>query len=107
MVRLDLKSMRQARGKLAQHIQSAAESGWDFSTRWMGTKTYGRLIFSRTQINILASLGPGDDVMAALRTTEIIPVDLNAILTKNVQVLCDMIKVVDGASEGCETGQTK
>ena len=45
--------------------------------------------------------------MAALRTTEIIPVDLNVILTKNVQVLCDMIKVVDGTSQGWESGQTK
>jgi hypothetical protein len=43
---------------LHRDIASAAESGWDFSSRWLGT--------------------PGD--LATARTTRIIPADLNAFL---------------------------
>lgn len=43
---------------LYRHIRAAAESGWDFSTRWLGK----------------------DRQMTSIRTTEIIPVDLNCLL---------------------------
>jgi alpha,alpha-trehalase len=52
-------------GKSAAHlhrdIASAAESGWDFSSRWMSDPRGG---------------------LAMLRTTRIIPADLNAFLYK-------------------------
>lgn len=51
-----------ARPALYQDIASAAESGWDFSTRW----------FNRT--------GPGKDSLSSTRTRQIVPTDLNSIL---------------------------
>ena len=56
---------------MARHIQSAAESGWDFSSRW--TNTTEKV-----------------DVMANLRTSEWIPVDLNAIMTNNFKRMAEM-----------------
>ncbi|KJY89744.1 alpha,alpha-trehalase [Pseudoalteromonas piscicida] len=41
-----------------QHIRAACESGWDFSSRWLANA----------------------DDLASIRTTDIIPVDLNALL---------------------------
>jgi len=41
-----------------RHIRAAAESGWDFSSRWFSDQQY----------------------MASIHTTDIIPVDLNALL---------------------------
>lgn len=46
------------KAKLYRDIRSAAESGWDFSSRWF----------------------KDNKTMASIRTTEIVPVDLNAIL---------------------------
>ncbi|RXF02561.1 trehalase family glycosidase [Pseudoalteromonas sp. PS5] len=43
---------------LYQHIRAACESGWDFSSRWLANP----------------------DDLASIRTTQIIPVDLNALL---------------------------
>lgn len=50
-----------------RHIRAAAESGWDFSSRW---------------------LKDGRD-MATIHTTDIIPVDLNALLYHLEQVLAE------------------
>ena len=47
---------------LYQDIASAAESGWDFSTRW----------FNRTV--------PGKGSLSSMRTRQIVPTDLNSIL---------------------------
>jgi len=57
----DLEAPKGADGlnaDLFRHIRAAAESGWDFSSRWFGA----------------------DLNMCSMRTTTILPVDLNAIL---------------------------
>lgn len=51
-----------AKPALYQDIASAAESGWDFSTRW----------FNRT--------GPGKGSLSRTRTRQIVPTDLNSVL---------------------------
>lgn len=51
--------------RLFRDITSAAESGWDFSSRWMADGCS----------------------LASLRTTQVIPADLNAFLYK---MECDM-----------------
>lgn len=48
-----------AANEMYSHLASCAESGWDFSSRWMSDHTKGR---------------------ASLRTTDIVPVCLNSIL---------------------------
>jgi alpha,alpha-trehalase len=45
-------------GTLYRHIRAACESGWDFTCRWFGDETH----------------------IATIRTTDIIPVDLNCLL---------------------------
>jgi alpha,alpha-trehalase len=52
------KLTKEAPGDFYRNIRAAAESGWDFSTRWMDTT--GKL--------------------QTIRTTEIIPVDLNCLM---------------------------
>lgn len=47
---------------LYQDIASAAESGWDFSTRWYN------------------GTGPGKGSMSSMRTRQIVPTDLNSVL---------------------------
>ena len=60
-----------------RHLRAAAESGWDFSTRWLAEP--------------VVCDGPGDDAQAGpsspaslldICTTDIVPVDLNAFLFK-------------------------
>jgi alpha,alpha-trehalase len=53
-----VKDLDRPAGEVYRHIRSAAESGWDFSSRWFGDGQY----------------------MASIQTTDIIPVDLNALL---------------------------
>lgn len=50
---------------LYRHLRAAAESGWDFSSRWFSDETNIRTI----------------------QTTEMVPVDLNCLIYKLVQVL--------------------
>lgn len=60
----------EAAGKLWRNIASAAESGWDFSTRWFADGA----------------------TMASIRTTDIIPSDLNAYLyqmERNLQLFSE------------------
>ena len=58
-----------ARPALYQDIASAAESGWDFSTRW----------FNRTT--------PGQGSLISTRTRQIVPTDLNSLLYLNEKLL--------------------
>ncbi|KAK3748713.1 hypothetical protein QZH41_004708 [Actinostola sp. cb2023] len=51
-----------AQAALYQDLASAAESGWDFSTRW----------FNKTSASL-----------ASIRTRRVVPVDLNAVLFRN------------------------
>lgn len=58
-----------ARYQLFTDLASGAESGWDFSSRWFATD------------------GPFPHQLASIRTTSIVPVDLNAILCSNEATL--------------------
>lgn len=61
-----------ARRQLYQNLVSAAESGWDFSSRW----------FSRD---------PGTNLtLDTTRTTNILPVDLNSVLCMNEHILSEL-----------------
>ena len=59
-------------GQCAQ-VRAAAESGWDFSSRWMSN----------------ASLG-----LASLRTTDIVPVDLNCFLYRMEDTMAQLFAIV-------------
>ena len=52
-------------GEVYRHLRAAAESGWDFSTRWLAE-----------------SAGGSVPTLAHICTTDIVPVDLNAFLFK-------------------------
>ena len=58
-----------ARYQLFTDLASGAESGWDFSSRWFTTD------------------GPFAHQLPSIRTTSIVPVDLNAILCSNEATL--------------------
>lgn len=62
--------------QLYQEIASAAESGWDFSTRWMSHN------------------GHHANTLQSLRTSHVIPVDLNAILCQVEITLSRLSSVV-------------
>ena len=49
------------------HLRSAAESGWDFSSRWLAD----------------------DNDLSTIQTTDIIPIDLNSLLYHTEQLLAD------------------
>ncbi|VBB34086.1 unnamed protein product [Acanthocheilonema viteae] len=74
------------RQKFFQDIASATESGWDFSSRWFGDRRR----------------------MKTIETTNILPVDLNALLCWNVNILkyfADIIGDKEKAKEFEERGQ--
>jgi alpha,alpha-trehalase len=58
-------------GSLYRDIRSAAESGWDFSSRWLANKTE-------------------QHTMCSVRTTAILPVDLNALLFHLEETLAEV-----------------
>ena len=58
-----------------QHVRAACESGWDFSSRWLANP----------------------NSLASIRTTEIIPVDLNALLVTLEQTLASVTKGAEQA----------
>lgn len=70
------------RDALYRHVRAAAESGWDFSSRWQAE--------------------PGE--MTSLRTTDLVPVDLNAFLYDLERRLAEWTQEVgdDGAAERYE-----
>ncbi|MES2005264.1 MAG: alpha,alpha-trehalase TreF [Bacteroidota bacterium] len=53
-----------------RHIRAAAESGWDFSSRWF-----------RDEKN-----------MSTIQTTDLVPVDLNCLLARTEELLCTVYK---------------
>ncbi|XP_077985420.1 trehalase-like isoform X2 [Glandiceps talaboti] len=57
------------KAKLYSHIASAAESGWDFSSRWFEGKT-----------------------LDTIRTTDIVPVDLNSMLCMSERILSELFE---------------
>ena len=66
-------------GKLYAEIAGAAESGWDFSSRWMSNSK---------DINNISSI----------RTSQVVPVDLNAIIYKNEVFLSDFLTAQQNTS---------
>ncbi|CAD5211712.1 unnamed protein product [Bursaphelenchus okinawaensis] len=60
--------------KIWHELASAAESGWDFSTRWLRN----------------------NDDLSTLETTSILPVDLNAFICGSKMVLMNLYKEVGG-----------
>uniref|UniRef100_A0A158P8D9 Trehalase n=1 Tax=Angiostrongylus cantonensis TaxID=6313 RepID=A0A158P8D9_ANGCA len=56
-------------------IASAAETGWDFSTRWF------------------AQDGEGKHDMRSIRTWRIVPVDLNAFMCANARILASLFEI--------------
>lgn len=71
-----------ARRQLYQNLVSAAESGWDFSSRW----------FSRD---------PGTNLtLDTTRTTNILPVDLNSVLCMNEHILSELFNKTGNQEKG-------
>ncbi|EJW69833.1 hypothetical protein WUBG_19260, partial [Wuchereria bancrofti] len=57
------------------NIASAAETGWDFSTRWF------------------AQSGPEMHRMKSIRTWSIVPVDLNAFICINARIMASFYEI--------------
>jgi alpha,alpha-trehalase len=64
--------------ELFRDIRAACESGWDFSTRWLRSPPPPRNE-QRRRSHVRAGTSPS---LASICTTEILPVDLNALLYK-------------------------
>lgn len=60
---------------LWSNVASAAETGWDFSTRWF------------------AQSGPAMHHMRSIRTWSIVPVDLNAFMCMNARILASLFEI--------------
>jgi alpha,alpha-trehalase len=69
------------KAKLYTDLASAAESGWDFSSRWFREKTN----------------------MATIHTSDIIPVDLNVFLQRNEYMMGELYNTLGKC--GCSNGQ--
>lgn len=67
----------EAQQGLWAELQSAAESGWDFSSRWF-----------------LPGSPPLQDPLQGTRVSRVVPVDLNAILCKVEQLLATFYQVL-------------
>merc|ERR1712212_1343285 len=84
----DLEAMHQMKlsskeqDELYKHIRAGAESGWDFSTRW-----------------IIDSHGGCSGGMESVKANLIIPVDLNAIMYKNYATLAKLLADLDRHDE--------
>lgn len=63
------------REQVWSNVASAAETGWDFSTRWF------------------AQEGPGMHDMKSIRTWSIVPVDLNAFMCVNMRILASFFEI--------------
>ncbi|XP_078490269.1 trehalase isoform X1 [Ciona intestinalis] len=62
---------------LLRHVTSACESGWDFSTRWAGTKYSSEV-----------------KVVPQLLTRTIVPVDLNSIMAFNERTMAEFYRII-------------
>ena len=71
-----MPSLTGERARLYQNLASGAESGWDFSTRW------------------LAHSGSEAGQLASIMTDSVVPVDLNAILCANEASLSRLFRAV-------------
>lgn len=62
---------------LLRNIRAACESGWDFSSRWMKDK----------------------NALASIRTTRIVPIDLNCLLYKVEALLADFYQILANSEQ--------
>lgn len=78
------------KNELYIHINSAAESGWDFSSRWFitanGTNS-GKHEFKLKYNYYLWSLCSNTGNLSDIQTANIVPVDLNSLLHINALTL--------------------
>ncbi|KAJ2795272.1 hypothetical protein H4R21_005176 [Coemansia helicoidea] len=65
------------RGRIYEDLAAAAESGWDFSTRWVRDPDAPRAV-----------------VLQTIRTSQVVPADLNAILYQTELALADLADLV-------------
>ena len=82
------KNPERSREEVYRDLRAAAESGWDFSSRWLSIK------------------GNGDFNLYSIHTTQIIPVDLNSLLYNLEETLAHAYEL-DDAVEKAETFQKK
>lgn len=82
------KNPDRSKEEVYRDLRAAAESGWDFSSRWLS-------------IN-----GNGDFNLYSIHTTQIIPVDLNSLLYNVEQMLARAYKL-DAAEEKAEEFRIK
>ncbi|EFO15755.1 trehalase [Loa loa] len=75
-----LKIEENERQKFFQNIASAAESGWDFSSRWFRDRK----------------------TMKTIETTNVLPVDLNALLCWNINILKYFADIIGNAQKAEE-----
>ncbi|VDN50262.1 unnamed protein product [Dracunculus medinensis] len=68
-------STKAERELMWSNVASAAETGWDFSTRWF------------------AQSGPSMHHMKSIRTISIVPVDLNAFMCINARILAALFEI--------------
>lgn len=64
------------REQVWSNIASAAETGWDFSTRWF------------------AQYGPEMHNIKSIRTTSVVPVDLNSFMCINIRILASFYEIL-------------
>ena len=62
-------------GAVWSNVASAAETGWDFSSRWF------------------AQTGQYAEEMRSIRTTSIVPVDLNAFVCMNSRIMANFFEI--------------
>jgi alpha,alpha-trehalase len=67
-------------GEVYRHLRAAAESGWDFSSRWLREPLDG---------------APSEWSMSTICTTDIVPVDLNAFLHKLETTIARLARAVN------------
>ncbi|XP_071506533.1 trehalase-like [Diadema antillarum] len=72
-----------AAAEVYSNLASAAESGWDFSTRWFGD----------------------EQTLSSIRTKEVVPVDLNSVLCHSEWALAEMLDVIDESEKAEEYRQ--
>lgn len=79
---IDIKNAQRPKDPASfyRHIRSAAESGWDFSSRWF--------------------TDPGD--IATIRTTDILPVDLNCLI-HHLELTLAKARQLDGDKAGADS----
>merc|ERR550534_2182416 len=61
-----------------RHMKSGAESGWDYSSRWMEE-----------------DVESNDDELLSVQTGDILPVDLNSFLCRNAKLISKMFREVE------------